>query len=68
MQLFAALLFLKAKHYANKRKKKTIKKAILLVLLLIFTLTSCATIMRGTEQGVHINTHPVGAKLISQTD
>lgn len=38
---------------------------ILIVVLVcaISTLTGCATIIRGTEQQVHVNTNPVGAKV-----
>ncbi len=36
---------------------------VMAISMLIFILSGCATIIRGTEQSVHVNTNPVGAKV-----
>lgn len=41
----------------DKLKKTT------LALCMVISLTSCATIIRGTEQQVHVNTNPITAKI-----
>ena len=39
------------------------KKSITALLCAALLLTGCATIIRGTEQQVHVNTNPVSAKV-----
>lgn len=38
-------------------------KTIVAALAIIFIIPGCATIIRGTEQQVHVNTNPVSAKI-----
>ena len=38
-------------------------KTITVLLCITISLYGCATIIRGTEQNVHVNTNPIGAKI-----